>query len=160
MLFLLDACYFIPFSCINLIAPSLIVLHDNSLANLIAKPNLEYFIIVFHCTSGETQMWPDCIIAGNFYCCFLDKISSLELPNMAKELDLGVKDCMFSWLDFVSDTMGVRKITNDVDALAMACYVDFHREMNFHAKVRRVGAHISGDVVTCKKVATTEKPIW
>lgn len=64
-------------------------------------------------------------------------MSMLEIIAMAKELNLEVEGCTFSWLDTVSEKMGMKDIKNDADVLAMAQTVDFTREVNIYVNVIR-----------------------
>ncbi|XP_039133195.1 protein diaphanous homolog 1-like [Dioscorea cayenensis subsp. rotundata] len=98
-------------------------------------PNSEYFTIKLQYTDGDVHKWADRSLAGFADYCCADKISRLELVDMAKEMGLIVDGCRFWWLDINNSTMGLREIINDADALAMAMTVNHTKVINLYAKV-------------------------
>ena len=106
--------------------------------NLTTTPNSEYFTIVLHHTIGDVHKWIDCKLAEyTDYCC-PDRMSRLELVNIAKELNLDVEGYKFWWLDIFGDVMGMKEIETDADALTMAQHIDFCKEINNFARVTRL----------------------
>lgn len=108
------------------------------LANLIIEPSSEYFTIEFHCSIGEKMKWAKNNLVGYVDYCCPDKMSKIELVNMAKELNLDVEGCHLRWLDIMSDNMGLKDIITDADALLMARSVGFCRTLTIYVSVKRL----------------------
>ena len=61
-------------------------------------------------TLGDIYKWVDYRKVGYIDYCRGDKISKLEIVNMAKELNLHVESGKFWWLDIMTDVMGMKEI--------------------------------------------------
>ncbi|KAJ0967612.1 hypothetical protein J5N97_024529 [Dioscorea zingiberensis] len=82
-------------------------------------------------------------MAGYIDYCYADKISILEIKDMAKELNLNVDECSFWWFDVKSNKKGGTKLKSDSDVLAMALDVGSRRIVNVHVTVSKVGVSTS-----------------
>lgn len=81
---------------------------------------LEYFPIAMFCTCGDIYKWVDYTMVGYVDYCCADKLSKLEIINMAKELNLQVEGSTFWWMHVDVGTKALVEIKNDMDVLSMA----------------------------------------
>lgn len=105
------------------------------------------------------RRWNDYNIVAYFdyYC--PDKMSRIELLNMAKELNMDASSCTFSWFDSTSENVGFKEIASDADALTMATTVDSIREVNIYAKGNIVVESSGGAMVSDKRAVATRNRV-
>lgn len=84
--------------------------------------NSEFFTIRVHHMLGYDH---STLVGFVDFCC-KDKISFVEILNMAKQLRIDVEGCTLWWLDLKS-SHGLVEIKTDLDVLSMASSIDFTR---------------------------------
>lgn len=83
------------------------------------------------------------------YCC-VDKMSLVEINNMAKQLRINVDGCTFWLLDLNNNHNGLVEIKKDSNALLMVSYIDYARVIYMHARGSKADVSAS-----CSNVAVS-----